>query len=472
MGQNKVFKKVMYCAMLIIFSSSWRIVSAAGGVGYLKESSPTQALYSSFRVSMATNGAQGNNHSDSPSISADGRFVAFTSYATNLVPDDTNDVQDVFVHDRQTGQTTRVSVASNGAQADKLSTAPSISADGRFVAFMSNATNFAFGTSGLGDIFVHDRLLGVTELVSIGADVLLNNKGSADPSISGDGRYVTFNAYVTEESPGVPGTYTWISAIIVRDRLTMQTSRITPIYEWKINEPYWENSFTPKISANGRYVTFTSALHRVVPNDTNEAEDIFVYDMQTELTTRVSVASGGAQANSDSASPAISSDGQLIAFMSAASNLVTGDTNGIPDIFVHDRGTGETRRVSVAADGTQTSGQAADSRLPSISADGRYVAFQTNAGNLVPVDTNNALDVFLTDLQSGDIRIVSNAFDGTQGDNQSMAASVSADGSLVAFGSSAHNLVADDTNNKRDIFVCGGVSKWGVFLPLVTRHNP
>jgi Tol biopolymer transport system component len=321
----------------------------------------------------------------------------------------------------------------------------------------------------MGDVFVHDRSTGVTELVSIAEGVLLNKKGSAAPSISGDGRYVAFNAYVTEEGLEFPGIYTWISAIIVRDRSTMRTSRITPIYEWKINEPYWENSFTAKISANGRYVTFMSALHRIVPNDTNDAEDIFVYDMQTEEISRVSVASGGAQADNDSATPSISSDGQLVAFMSGAGNLVMGDTNGIPDVFVHDRGTGETRRVSVAADGTQTSGQSADSRLPSISANGRYVAFQTNASNLVPVDTNNALDVFLTDLQSGDIRIVSMSYDGSQGDYQSMAPSVSADGSFIAFGSSAHNLVADDTNNKRDIFVSGGVNKLTTFLPLIIR---
>jgi Tol biopolymer transport system component len=224
------------------------------------------------------------------------------------------------------------------------------------------------------------------------------------------------------------------------------------------------------ISADGRFVTFSSLVTKLlVSGDNNFKQDIFVYSMQTGEFTRVSVASNGAEANDHSYTPVISADGRLVAFMSGASNLMPGDTNGLPDIFVHDRGTGQTRRVSVAADGTQTSGQSADSRLPSISADGRYVAFQTNASNLVPVDTNNALDIFLTDLQSGDIRIVSIAYDGSQGDYQSMAASVSADGSFVAFGSSAHNLVADDTNNKRDIFVCGGVKKLEVFLPLIIR---
>lgn len=465
---NQIFRTLLFFTLLAFLSSSWR-VAAAENVETFKVNSPAQASYSLFRVSIATNGAQGDSHSDSPSISADGRYVAFTSYATTLVPDDTNGVQDVFVHDRQTGQTTRVSVASGGAQGDKLSTAPSISADGRFVAFTSYATNFASGTSGQGDIFVHDRLLGETEFISIATGELVNNKGSAHPSISADGRYVAFSLMYWYPIPEYPDDLRWYSVIYVRDRLTLTTQRITPIL-LPYNDHLGENSFLPMISADGRFVTFSSNVTvLLVPGDNNFKEDIFVYTMQTGEFTRVSVASNGAEANDHSYTPVISADGRLVAFMSAASNLVTGDTNDLPDIFVHDRDTGQTQRVSIAADGTQTSGQPADSRLPSISADGRYVAFQSDASNLVPVDTNNSLDVFLYDLQSGDIRIVSTAYDGSQGDWQSMSPSVSADGRFVAFGSSAHNLVADDTNNKRDIFVCDGEKNIKVFLPMIIQ---
>jgi Tol biopolymer transport system component len=339
-------------------------------------------------VSVASDGTQGNSHSGSPSISADGRYVAFASYASNLVPGDTNGVMDVFVHDRLTGQTTRVSVASDGTQGNGESRYPSISADGRYVAFMSYASNLVPGdTNGKADVFVHDRLTGQTTRVSVASD---GTQGNGD-------------------------SWGW-----------------------------------PSISADGRYVAFESSASNLVPGDTNGRADIFVHDRLTGQTTRVSVASDGTQGNNSSVWPSISADGRYVAFMSYASNLVPGDTNGALDIFVHDRLTGQTTRVSVASDGTQGNGYSWDS---SISADGRYVAFESWASNLVPGDTNGKQDIFVHDRLTGQTTRVSVASDGTEGNNNSGWPSISADGRYVAFHSDASNLVPGDTNGRADVFV-------------------
>ena len=256
--------------------------------------------------------------------------MVFYSSASNLVSGDTNGWSDIFVHDRQTGQTTRVSVASDGTQGNSASDKPSISSDGRYVAFKSTATNLVSGdTNGFIDVFVHDRQTGQTTRVSLASD---STQGNGD-------------------------------------------------------------SYSPSISADGRYVAFRSSASNLVSGDTNGTSDIFVHDRQGGGTTRVSVASDGTQGNGDSYSPSISADGRYVAFMSAASNLVSGDTC-CSDIFVHDRQSGQTTRVSVASDGAQGNNH---SWYPSISADGRYVAFHSYASNLVSGDTNSAPDVFVHD---------------------------------------------------------------------------
>jgi|GEM_PF-1585857 len=214
------------------------------------------------------------------------------------------------------------------------------------------------------------------------------------------------------------------------------------------------DSGCPSISADGRYVAFQSYASNLVPGDTNGTWDVFVHDRLTGQTTRVSVASDGTQGNGDSECPSISADGRYVAFASLASNLVPGDTNGTWDVFVHDRLTGQTTRVSVASGGAQGN---SGSWCPSISADGRYVAFQSYASNLVPGDTNGVLDVFVHDRLTGQTTRVSVASDGTQGDSYSFGSSISADGRYVAFSSLASNLVPGDTNDKPDIFVAAAV---------------
>src|SRR5438477_1766666 len=204
------------------------------------------------------------------------------------------------------------------------------------------------------------------------------------------------------------------------------------------------------LSADGRLVAFQSAATNLVAGDTNGTTDVFVHDRQTDMTARVSVASDGTQANDASSYPALSADGRLVAFQSAATNLVADDTNGATDVFVHDRQTGTTERVSVASGRSQGNGSNAG---PVLSADGRFVAFHGTASNLVGGDTNGATDVFVHDRQTGTTERVSVASGGTQGNDSSAGPALSADGLLVAFHSTATNLVAGDANRAYDVFV-------------------
>ncbi|MGH2537869.1 MAG: TolB family protein, partial [Candidatus Promineifilaceae bacterium] len=186
-----------------------------------------------------------------------------------------------------------------------------------------------------------------------------------------------------------------------------------------------DGSYYPSISADGRYVAFYSDAWNLVGGDTNGTWDVFVHDRDTGQTSRVSVASDGAQGDNHSGAPSISADGRYVAFNSVASNLVGGDTNGAYDIFVHDRDTGQTSRVSIASDGAQGN---ESSGVPAISADGRYVAFYSEASNLVGGDTNGYLDVFVHDRDTGQTSRASVASDGAQANGASYFPAISADG--------------------------------------------
>ena len=398
------------------------------------------------RVSVASDGTQGNDFSVEPSISASGRYVAFNSLASNLVSGDTNGVVDVFVHDRKTGQTTRVSVASDGTQGNELSDAPSISDDGRYVAFFSNASNLVSGdTNETGDVFVHDRKTGQTTLVSVASDGTQGNGGSGHAAISPNGRYVAFQS---EASNLVSGDTNNTIDVFVHDRKTGQTTLVSVGSNGTQGN---DLSLHPSISADGRYVAFDSlATNLAEGGDTNSTSDVFVHDLKTGQTTLVSVASDGTQGSGYSFVPSISASGRYVAFDSFATNLVSGDTNFAPDIFVHDLKTGQTTRVSVASDGTQGN---SDSGGRSISATGRYVAFHSFATNLVSDDTNFTGDTFVHDRKTGQTTRVSVASDGTQGNDFSGDPSISATGHFVAFTSFATNLVSGDTNGTGDIFV-------------------
>jgi Ca2+-binding RTX toxin-like protein/archaellum component FlaF (FlaF/FlaG flagellin family)/gas vesicle protein len=410
--------------------------------------------YVTTMVSVASDGTRGILDSYHPAISADGRYVAFYSDASNLVPGDTNNKYDIFVHDRQTGETTRVSVATDGTEGNELSSSPTISADGRYVTFRSDADNLVPGdTNKNPNIFVHDRQTGETTRVSVAADGTEGNGWSDYPAISADGRYVAFQSDADNLVPGdTNGKYD----IFVHDRQTGETTRVSVATDGTQGNGYY-----PAISADGRYVAFLSDASHLVPGDTNGKDDIFVHDRQTGETTRVSVATDGTEGrNNWSLAPAISADGRYVAFQSDADNLVPGDANGKSDIFVHDRLTGETTRVSVATDGTEGNNW---SKAPAISADGRYVAFQAYADNLVPGDTNGRDDIFVHDRQTGETTRVSIAADGTQANVLNLYEpkavdgigdpAISADGRYVAFYSDILDLVPEGENGDSYIFV-------------------
>ena len=402
------------------------------------------------RVSLDSLGAQGNALSEYPSFSADGRYVAFQSFASNLVSGDTSG-SDIFVHDRQSGTIERVSLTSLGEEANDSSYRASISADGRYVAFSSWATNFVSGDGNtLYDAFVRDRQSGTTECVSVDPLGIPGNNQSNSSAISADGRYVAFVSYASNL---VSGDTNGTADAFVRDRQSGTTERVSLD---SLGSQGNDFSGSSAISADGRYVVFLSLANNLVSGDTNATFDVFVRDRMGGTTELVSLDSLGALGNAQSyGSASISADGRYVAFYSSASNLVSGDTNGALDTFVRDRLSGTTERVSLDSLGAQGNGESYE---PSLSADGRYVVFYSSASNLVSGDTNGTTDVFVHDRQSGTTERLSVSSLGAQGNGRSESLSISADGSCVAFHSLANNLVSGDTNGFQDIFVrdrCG-----------------
>jgi len=394
------------------------------------------------RVSVDSSGAQANNNSSGPSISANGRFVAFESDATNLVSGDSNSLRDVFLHDRKRGLTRRVSVDSAGAQANGHCLRTDLSANGRFIVFQSDASNLVPGdTNALSDIFLHDRKTGVTSLVSVdsaGSQAL--GGGCYESSVSGNGRFVAFSSFATNL---VPGDSNETYDIFVRDRKKGRTERVSVSSEGgQANGP----SRNPVISANGRFVAFESGASNLVEGDTNTFSDIFVHDRKKGRTRRVSLDSGGNQAiDGPSFSPSISGSGRLVAFDSEASNLTPGDTNLKSDVFLHDRKSGKTRCVSAGSNG--------ESHSPSVSRTGRFVAFHSSATNLLP-GLNGWRQILVHDRKTGRIRHASVDSEGVQADEgASIFPVISRRGRVVAFQSFASNLVEGDTNDAHDIFL-------------------
>jgi Tol biopolymer transport system component len=347
-----------------------------------------------------------------PSISGDGRFVAFASRSSRLVAGDTNGVVDIFVRDRHKGHTTRVSRSTSGQQANGESFQPVISANGRVVAFFSRATNLAPG-GGSNSTYVHDRWTGATALVP--AVEFFGRQ-----ALSADGRYFVFGFWADPWCCHPWGEY----YVYVWDRVL----KVRKFIRWGYMYP--NNPSAPAISGNGQYV---ASLH---------FESVLVGDKDTGLLTE--------RVADFSSEPSLSYGGRYVAFTSAASNLTASDSNGSTDVFVRDRDAGTTRRVSVGPGGRQADG---NSYGPSISANGRHVAFVSKAGNLASSDQNGVADIFLRDRQTGVTQMLSVNSNGTQGDLASESPAINADGRYVAFSSFASDLVSNDFNTTRDVFV-------------------
>jgi Tol biopolymer transport system component len=398
------------------------------------------------RVSVNSSGSQANGSSHYSSVSSDGRYIAFESHATNMAPGDINSASDIFVRDRQTGQTTIVSVSSAGVQGNGDSQSPAISADGRYVAFESFASNLVPGDSnGKFDIFVHDRQTGQTTRVSVDSSGAQGNGDSTNASISADGRYVAFMSSSTNLVAGYNNGY-W--NLFVHDMQTGNTRRVNIS---STGEPANGDSYAGSISSNGQFVVFQSLANNLVANDTNGRDDIFVYDLNTSQISRVSVSSTGVQQNGNNypndMRPAISGDGRFIAFPSNATSL--GVPAGEYHLCVHDRQIGSTTVYNFNVGSADF--------WPSISANGRYIAFDSDS-NLVPGGNNYFSDAFVLDAQTGNILRVSVSATGAAGNSYSGIDQISADGRFVVFFSFSSNLVPNDTNSAIDIFVSEDIS--------------
>ena len=339
------------------------------------------------RVSVGTGRRQANAGSSAADVSADGRHVAFETGATNLGGRVRPDSLNVYVRDLRADVTRLATVGLGGRPANHPSFFPSLSGDGRYVAFQSAASNLVRGdTNRVEDVFVRDLRTGRTERVS----VLPGNRQVAGPSsqpqISDDGRLVLFMADVNRDDHG---------ALYVRDRAKGTTRLVAaqvPGSTHHVTLTAWA------LAGNGRYVTFGTEAP-LVSSDTNFEYDVYRYDLRTGRTERVSLGAGGQQGNAYSDVSVLSRDGRWVAFASAASNLVADDTNGAVDTFLRDMRTGTTRRVSVSSTGAQANADSSYSLDLAIAGDGRSVAFGSFATNLVPNDSNDQPDVFVWDAR-------------------------------------------------------------------------
>jgi Tol biopolymer transport system component len=408
------------------------------------------------RVSVSTAGAAGDDDSIHAAVSGNGRYVAFVSRASTLVVGDTNAASDVFVHDRVAGTTERVSVDSRGRQGtggeaggvlDSNFGRPALSADGRYVAFVSSHTNLVKGDrNNVPDVFVRDRVAGSTERVTMVGRKIQADSDSANPAITPDGRFVAFDSFADNL---VAGDTNFTSDVFVVDRAAgapaPQRVSLTSTGAQAEN-----SSDVPSISADGRYVAFASAADTLVPGDNDGASDVFVRDRVAGTTEGISVAPTPSGFGNTSTSPAITHDGRYVAFSSWESDLVPGDTNNSYDIFVRDRATGALERVSVDSAGVQGDDW---SLGPAISSDGNLVAFSSLAKNLVTGDNNVDFDVFVRDRAAATTVRASVRTDGTEGGLSlaSFNVAMNADGSVLAFASEA-DLVPADTGFPIDIY--------------------
>ncbi|MGY6213684.1 hypothetical protein ACW73L_00885 [Methylolobus aquaticus] len=402
------------------------------------------------RISERSGSSVGLSSYERPGVSADGRYVAFASRSSDVVAGDTNGVSDVFVRDRATRRTIRISVGSDGRQADAMSDAPSLSPNGRFIAFRSSASNLVpSDTNGAADVFVHDLKTGETTRASIDSSGTQGNLSSGpEIALSADGRFIAFSSAASNL---VPGDTNGERDFFVHDRNTRETKRINVDSRGRQSTlAYSDNGLA--ISADGRFVAFTSSANALVPGDNNDRADVFVHDRQTQETTRVSVDSAGAEQNGSVLRGIdLSADGRYVAFSSGADNLVPDDTNRVYDIFVHDRSNGMTTLASGRSGAAPPFGNALEPRL---SADGRFVAFGSLDPNFASGDANRAGDVFVYDRLTRQTQRISSNPDGVAGDAGSFVpASISADGRFVAFTSDASDLIDHDTNGATDVFV-------------------
>ena len=428
-------------------------------------------------VSVPAAGGAANNRSESAALTPDGRYVAFVSDATNLVAGDTNNGPDVFVRDLQTQTTTWVSVGATNASMG----APVISADGRWVAFVSSTRNLVPGVSNIsrGEIYLRDLATSTTLWPSRDAINLVRSNMQfvsvvpvpMHPVLSADGRYVTFAAGWTNNATAPPSSTTFGTVLMQFDAQTQTTTLIeTNGYP---PSPSGDEVHGPEATPDGRLVVYAArVVNGLFPYCT-----LRCWDRQTGTAVGVSVdLGGGIMTNSASVAPVISADGRYVTFVSDATNLVSNTISNGPHLYRRDLVANTTELVDADLAGV---GSTIDlnNLIPSLSADGRYVAFSAPDGNLTGADDNNFEDVFVRDMQAATNELISARATTLVPQTGNAAAapglvSISADGNRVAYASLATDLIAADANNNSDIFVWDRLGLSNVLVSVGTDGLP
>ncbi len=405
------------------------------------------------RASVSSSGIEANGDSKQSVVSGNGRYIAFTSNATNLVDNDTNGVSDIFLRDRIKGITRRISVASDGTQANQNSFNPSISADGRFITFISDADNLVSGDNNkLADVFLYDTTNDIVKQISPPREALppFTPTPTSSPvvssalsaSISPNGRYIAFS-------------------------LLNFSSAKTAIVEYNRDDIYvydYDTGITKNITSatpGGKHNNFFIANDGTVVYDKRQSINYsvsrpsasFIYNPQTQTTTLIAGLPQQLFQGLNTEVNSITSDGKFAVVNSELNNLVREDTNNAADIFVYDIANKTFRLASTNSNSKQGN---SSSFLGAISGNGRFLAFSSTASNLVSNDTNGVEDIFVKNLTTGRTERVSSNIFGKQSNGRSFAVSVSDDGHVVTYSSDAKNLIRNDTNNKTDIFTARG----------------
>ncbi len=410
--------------------------------------------------------SQANGESLYPPLSYDGRYVAFFSKASNLVQGDHNGFGDIFIRDTHENNTQIVSVTADGKSGSGESIWPTISGNGRFVAFTSDASDLVKNDNNRSrDVFVYDTENKTTERVSVSSSGEEAKGGSYTyfPSVSYDGRFVVFMSDANDLVPGDVNNH-W--DVFVRDRDAKITRRVSTTYDGKDgNGP----SLHAVISGDGHTVAFNSSANNLVQGDRNEVEDVFAYDLRKGMISRISNGRNGTDSDGNSDRAAISFDGRRIAFSSVATNLVSFDSNSTEDVFVYDSDTRGTSIVSLGTSGAPM--QKSDvpwccyispaccivvvisDRKSVMSADGNSVVYRSDATNLISGDFNGYEDIFVHNCAARTTERVSVSSTGAEANGPSIHHGVSMDGRFISFSSEASNLVEHDTNGVSDIFL-------------------
>lgn len=445
--------------MMTISSNIWTRLAAVGvavcvGVipaqfGAASGANSSADVGSTRLVSVRFDGEQTLRRSNNPAISAQGRFVAFSSRA-RIVEEPANvAVRQIFLRDAATGTRTLVSRARGGGGGDGNSDWPSIASDGTRIVFASGSTNLVRGdTNGHPDIFLYDSTTGTTTLISHAPNGDPANRDSHSPAISADGTHVAFTSSSTNLGSGSGG----FDSIYVYDIAAGTAQLATHAADGSPTDYY--GGYNPSISGDGSLVTYRSGSSNLVSDDTNNHDDIFLYDASKDTNKLISRTPTGGLANANSGPSVISADGTRVAYYSYANNLVAdGDSISLADVFVYDISTDSTTLISRATTGESGNG---DSFYPSISGDGDLIAYTSYASDLVRSDPNGASDVFVHSIATGATRLVSKTSDGSPASGNSDRSDISLDGTHIGYESDANNLARVDTDAGRhtaDVFL-------------------